>query len=142
MKGCIYSLELKVRDYECDLQAVVNNSVYLNYLEHTRHEFLKTIGLDFEKLSKQDLSPMVYRADVIYKASLVSGDRFVSTINVSRKGPLKIIFHQNIYRKKDNMLMIQSVITKVIVKGTKAFSPDFVFEAMGNKIKKNVNKRD
>ena len=92
MKDFIYSLNFKVRDYECDLQAVVNNSVYQNYLEHTRHEFLKTIGLDFENLSKQDLSPMVYQADIIYKASLRSGDEFISTINLSLEGTLKIIF--------------------------------------------------
>ena len=138
MKDFIYSLEFKVRDYECDLQSVVNNSVYQNYLEHTRHEFLKTIGLNFEKLSKEDLSPMVYRVDITYKASLVSGDEFISTINISRKGTLKIIFHQKIYRKRDRRLMLSAIITKVIVKDGTAFSPDFCFEAINNKIKENV----
>lgn len=127
MKDYIYSLELKVRDYECDLQSVVNNAVYLNYLEHTRHEFLLSVGLDFAKLSEMNLSPMVYRADIIYKTSLVSGDVFISTINVSRKGKLKILFNQKIYRKKDNKLMVSATITKVIVKDGKAYNPDFYF---------------
>ena len=41
----IYELEMKVRDYECDLQGIVNNANYQHYLEHTRHEFLTSVGV-------------------------------------------------------------------------------------------------
>ena len=43
----IYELEMKVRDYECDLQGIVNNANYQHYLEHTRHEFLTSVGISF-----------------------------------------------------------------------------------------------
>ena len=46
----MYKLEFSVRDYECDLQGVINNSVYLNYLEHICHEFLKTKDIDFAEM--------------------------------------------------------------------------------------------
>ena len=130
MKDFIYSLDFKVRDYECDLQGVVNNAVYQNYLEHTRHEFLKTKGLDFEQLSKDNIAPMVYKAEITYKASLVSGDEFISTINVMREGDLKVVFCQRIYRKRDNRLMVNAKITKVIVKGGKAYSVEFYMDAI------------
>ncbi|MBU2223338.1 MAG: acyl-CoA thioesterase, partial [Gammaproteobacteria bacterium] len=30
----VFSVDFKVRDYECDMQGIVNNAVYFNYLEH------------------------------------------------------------------------------------------------------------
>ena len=32
MSQYIYELEMKVRDYECDLQGIVNNANYQHYL--------------------------------------------------------------------------------------------------------------
>ena len=77
MEGYRYHMEMAVRDYECDLQGIVNNSVYQNYLEHVRHEFLKEIGVDFAALAHQGINLVVVRAELDYKAPLTSGDRFV-----------------------------------------------------------------
>ena len=46
----IFMHEMKVRDYECDLQGIVNNANYQHYMEHSRHEFLETLGVNFGKL--------------------------------------------------------------------------------------------
>ena len=35
-----FETRMEVRDYECDIQGIVNNANYLHYLEHTRHRFL------------------------------------------------------------------------------------------------------
>ena len=35
---------MEVRDYECDLQGIVNNAEYQHYLEHARHQFLRSVG--------------------------------------------------------------------------------------------------
>ena len=53
MSQYIYELEMKVRDYECDLQGIVNNANYQHYLEHTRHEFLISVGISFAALHEQ-----------------------------------------------------------------------------------------
>ena len=42
-----YELKMKVRDYECDLEGIVNNANYQHYMEHTRHEFLLEAGISF-----------------------------------------------------------------------------------------------
>ena len=103
MKNYIFELKLKVRDYECDLQGVVNNSVYQNYLEHARHQFLESEGNNFKALHDQGLDAMVSRVEIDYKTSLTSGDEFIIKINIDREGP-KLIFNEDIYRLPDHKL--------------------------------------
>lgn len=114
MKNYTYELEFKVRDYECDLQGVVNNSVYQNYLEHTRHEFMHSAGLDFAELFKKGVVAVVARADIQFKTPLVSGDTFISRLNIERQG-IKYMFYQDIYRLSDEKLSIKAAITTVTV---------------------------
>ncbi|MGL4412416.1 MAG: acyl-CoA thioesterase [Bacteroidales bacterium] len=112
MKDYIYTLELKVRDYECDLQGIVNNAVYQNYLEHTRHEFLEENGISFAALHAQGVDPVVSRITIDFKKPLKSGDRFESKLNLRKEG-LKFIFEQAIYRKSDGALNITAKVETV-----------------------------
>ena len=59
MSQYIYELEMKVRDYECDLQGIVNNANYQHYLEHTRHEFLTSVGVSFAALHEQGVDTIL-----------------------------------------------------------------------------------
>lgn len=111
----IFELPFKVRDYECDLQGIVNNSVYQNYLEHTRHEFLEEVGLNFAQMHEDGVDAVVIRVEIDYKSSLRSGDHFVCKLNVAREGNLKFIFLQDIYRVSDMKLMIRGKVTAATV---------------------------
>jgi len=110
----IYELELKVRDYECDIQGVVNNSVYQNYLEHTRHEFLEANGISFAELHNRGIDAMVSSVEIAYKTPLRPGDSFVSKLFVSKEG-VRYIFNQVIYRKSDNKLAVKGKVHAVVV---------------------------
>lgn len=112
-----FEYEMDVRDYECDMQGVVNNSVYQNYLEHTRHQYLKSIGLDFAELTEKEINLMVIRIEIDYKASLKSGDKFISALRMERISALRFGFVQRIFRKSDNKLMIKALVIGTSVNG-------------------------
>jgi len=116
-----YELEFKVRDYECDLQGIVNNSVYQNYLEHTRHEFLLENGVSFSDLHDRGIDAVVARVQIAYKNSLRSKDSFISKLYVEKDG-IKYVFHQAIFRKSDNKLCIKAKIDTVATQGGKLLS--------------------
>jgi len=125
----IFELDFKVRDYECDLQGIVNNSVYQNYLEHTRHEFLNVIGLDFAELYRNGVKAVVAKVDLAYKKSLHSGDSFVVKLGVEKKG-IKYMFYQDIYRKSDNALCLKGVVTSVCVVNGKLGDSQEIIDAV------------
>ena len=111
MKQYQFQLEFQVRDYECDMQGHVNNAVYLNYLEHCRHEFIKDLGLDFSELVKRGISLVIIRAEVDYKHSLCSGDRFMVGVILERISPLRYRFIQDIYLLPEKKLVLRARMT-------------------------------
>ncbi|MFB6318920.1 acyl-CoA thioesterase [Saccharicrinis sp. FJH54] len=107
-----FELDMAVRDYECDFQGIVNNAVYQNYMEHTRHEFIKTKGLDIMQLHSEGIDLVVARLEIAYQMPLKSGDIFKSCLNF-RKDGLKYLFQQEIYRLSDMKRAIKATITGV-----------------------------
>lgn len=101
----MFKYAMRVRDYECDLQKVVNNSVYQNYLEHVRHEFLLANAVDFAGLAEQGVNLMVRRVEIDFKQPLRSQDDFYVTVRVEKVSRIQYAFIQHIYRQHDNRLM-------------------------------------
>ena len=112
-----FTLEMSVRDYELDLLGMVNNGVYQGYLEHARHEYLKQIGIDFAAMHEEGYRLVVVRAELDYKQTLHSGDRYVVGVTMARESRVKFRFDQGIYRLGD---MAPVVIAKIIGTGLKA----------------------
>ena len=110
----IFEEEFTVRDYECDLQGIVNNANYQHYMEHTRHQYIKTLGLSFAKLHEEGIDLVVVRVDLRFKNSLKSGDKFVCKLNV-KKESLKYVFYQDIYRLSDGKLCHRGILESVAV---------------------------
>ena len=129
MNKKVFSIEMRVRDYECDSQGIVNNANYLHYFENTRHEFMLSLNIPFKEVQAKGVNPVVTHADLFYKTSLVGSDLLISSLSVERKG-IKIIFHQKIHRKSDNALCCKGTITVALLINGKLSRGDYFDDIM------------
>lgn len=126
--GHDFSIELKVRDYEVDLQGIVNNAVYQHYLEHARHEFLIARGIDFAALHEQGSDLIVARIEIDYRSPLRSRDGFAVTLGVRREGPLKVVFEQTIVRLPDRKPVVEARVTGICLKNGRPVRPEDILD--------------
>ena len=108
----VFELKMKVRDYECDLQGIVNNANYQHYIEHTRHEFLASTGISFAELHRQGIDPVVARLSMAFKTPIASRDEFLSKLYVKKEG-IKYVFYQDIFRLPDLKPVIKATVETV-----------------------------
>ena len=120
-----FETRMEVRDYECDIEGIVNNANYLHYLEHTRHLFLKSRNLSFAEMHRKGVDAVVARMNLQYKVPLRCDDEFVSRLSVSKEG-IRYVFRQDIYRLPDEKLCVKAVVELVcLVEGRLSNSEDY-----------------
>src|SRR4030042_2106034 len=126
-----FSTEFTVRDYECDIQGVVNNANYQHYLEHARHEFLVSRGISFLQLHNEGIDLIVTKVEIDYKYPLRSRDKFVVRINILREGNVRIIFVQDIFRLPDEKPVVHARVTGVATINGRPVRPGDLISRMG-----------
>lgn len=125
MKEYIFEAEMEVRDYECDIEGIVNNANYMHYIEHTRHLFLRSRGVSFADMHNKGIDAVVARVNMQYKVPLRCDDVFISKLNVEKEG-IRYVFYQDIYRKYDNQLCFRAKVELVcLVNGKLGNSPEY-----------------
>lgn len=125
---------MKVRDYEVDAENIVNNAVYLHYLEHTRHEFCAQAGISFKEMREQGIDPVLRRVEIEYLYPLTSNDVMVSRLWVEMKG-IRFIFHQDIFKKGSDLQVVKAVATCVCIENGKLSRGEILY----NIFKKYLN---
>ena len=121
----MFQTRMEVRDYECDIQGIVNNANYLHYLEHTRHRFLRSRNVSFAELHEKGVDVVVARMELQYKVPLKCDDEFISCLNVTKEG-IRYVFKQDIFRASDNKLCIRAKVELVGLRdGKLAMTPEY-----------------
>ncbi len=101
MQKPLFEYPMRVRDYECDAQGIVNNSNYQHYFEVARHEFWVENGINFYQLHLQGIDAVIVAVKIRYKHSLQGSEDFVVTVDKVIKEGIRHIFHQRVIRKSD-----------------------------------------
>lgn len=128
MAKYIFELKDKVRDYECDLQGIVNNANYQHYLEHARHEFLLANNISFADLHEQGIDCVVARLNMQFKTPLRSRDEYITKLALKKDG-LRYIFIQDIFRLSDMKLSIRAQVDSVCLIDGKLSESEYLDKA-------------
>lgn len=126
-----FSVEFVVRDYECDIQGVVNNANYQHYLEHTRHEYLSSKGISFSELHEEGLDLIVTKVEIEYKHPLRSRDRFIVTVEAKKEGNIRIAFFQDIFKLPDMKPVVKAKVTGAAIRNGRPVFPQEVISRLG-----------
>ena len=119
----------RVRDYECDLQGIVNNANYQHYLEHSRHLFCISRGLSFSDMHREGIDVVVARFAISYKQPLRPNDQYTCRLRVEKER-VRYVFYQDIFRTADNALCASARVDCVATVGGKLVSGHPKLDAM------------
>lgn len=125
----IFETEMEVRDYECDIQGIVNNANYLHYTEHTRHLFLTSLGVSFARFHEQGHDAVVARMNLQYKTPLRCDDIFISKLAVRKEG-IRYVFDHAILRKSDARVCFLATVELVCLVNGRLANSDLYDHAM------------
>ena len=77
---------LRVRYYECDMQRVVHNSVYLAWCDEVADRYFRAAGMGIAGAGGSDWDVMVKTAALIWTTGATLGDEIAVRPEVSRWG--------------------------------------------------------
>ena len=102
--------ESEVRNYEVDQQSIVNNAIYLNYLEEARAKFVEQSSLNLAAYENLGYHFVIAKISIEYKRSLFAKDYFKVSVTITKLTENRIIFEQIITRNSDNKIVAQAQV--------------------------------
>lgn len=124
--------KMKVRDYECDAQGIVNNANYQHYYEVSRHEFLEEHNLAFMDLHNNlGIDGVVTGIYIRFHHSLKGSEEFICTVDSLEKKGIQYIFNQSIYRLRDGKKCSSARVETALLVNGKISRPSLFDKVLG-----------
>lgn len=99
----VMEMPLRIAGYDIDVAGVVNNAVYVRWLEDLRTAFMAR-WISFEDCLAQGLAPTLARIEVDYRAALRMGDPVVGRLWFADVGRASGVIETEIRRTSDNRI--------------------------------------
>ena len=96
-----HTCEIKPRFYELDPYDHVNHSVYIQYFETARIEWLTEVGYGLDTLKKMGRQIVVVKINTSFTSPAVADDLLTVTTQVAEVRRATVSWHQQITRGED-----------------------------------------
>jgi acyl-CoA thioester hydrolase len=101
-----FETSIEVRGYELDPQGHVRRTVYLDYAEHARWEWLRAAGVDQAAMLASGVGPVTLEETIRYRHELRSGDEVVVSCVFTWTGGKTLRVEQE-FRRADGTLVAE-----------------------------------
>jgi len=134
------SWPLRVYYEDTDHGGVVYYANYLKFMERARSEFLRSAGLELDRIEAEfDVMFAVRQANVSYHAPARFNEMLVVESELVEMRGARIAFKQHIYRQSDRLLLTEGDIHLACIgrEGNVARIPKAVIEQLKNHLNKH-----
>jgi len=119
INSIISTSHIEVRYAETDQMGVVHHSVYPIYLEQARLDWLKRIGMHYQKMEDNGIILPLNKLSLEYKKSAIFGDHLEIDVSLSNLPKATMIFDYTIKNQKKELLTIAQTTLVFVNKHTK-----------------------
>jgi thioesterase III len=110
----MYTIDLTVRRFHCDMFAHVNNARYLEFLEEARWEWLNTIS-SVKYFQEKNISFIVVSVHINYRRPAVLNDVLSIVTTPQGTGQRSATVKQEVIRKADGKLIADAEVVFAII---------------------------
>lgn len=120
-KAFVHSIRVYYKDTDC--AGIVYYAKYLEFLEVTRAEFLRSLGISSSEIAKKyEIFFPIANVNINYKKSAVLDDVVEIKSFIETPSPIKIVFKTEMFNPKGELLNDSSVLCVSV--GTKSLRPE------------------
>ncbi|WP_295180829.1 thioesterase family protein [uncultured Christiangramia sp.] len=128
-----HETSVKVRYAETDQMGVVHHSIYPQYLEISRLNWLDTLGISYKSMEEEGIMLPVFELNLKYHKPVTFDEKIRIETRLREEPNVKIIFDYSLYNEQGNLVTTgYTVLVFMDAKTRKPVRcPNYMLEALG-----------